>query len=424
MRGLLFKLVLLGLTAVSVGAPPGAADELIDDHPLNSDETLKEVPLVGYRQFPKEALILVDPIKNKWVLNYRAYYQAATKDPLFLQFSQKSRNEVQTMPLTEFGTLYQKAASNTRNLNSDCTKTSENCAARVGEIVQLNTDALLGRQAIDPQFVHLAVARGLFNPSQIVPVRDPNDPNAVSFGVPINSAFALATKHLYGTLDVNGPKEKLDSVFAIADAIRMSSYNEELEKITKIKFANIKIGVPFVFSANEKHLALEGSISKRFDVYWITFAINPQIDLRGKIDEISFFISLKTTDALALDLAPIRFGQETTKKEEIGTPEIKVETPRGGVSVGRFYGQEIAYKTLKPTIVGTGILANEFGWSMSDDMVDMSAKRFVAIVGVPKGSRKLSLEMVLRARPSPQYGIFQQNVLNSEPINFTADLPR
>ena len=54
----------------------------------------------------------------------------------------------------------------------------------------------------------------------------------------------------------------------------------------------------------------------------------------------------------------------------------------------------LTYKSLKPTIVGTGLQSPEFAWSIRDDMLDMSAKRLIAIIGVPKGTAQLELQMV------------------------------
>jgi hypothetical protein len=185
----------------------------------------------------------------------------------------------------------------------------------------------------------------------------------------------------------------------------------------------VDIGHPLLFPAKEKGLKIEPSISKAFDVYWLQMAINPREDLRSSLSELSFFVSLKTRDSEALDLVPLRFGQEVSTKEEHGLPAIKVEVEGTGVSVGKFYSQEITYKSLKPTIVGTGLQAAEFGWSLSDEMLDMSGKRLIAIIGVPKNARKLELQMVVSAKTKPQlWGAVQGNVGSSAPKLYTTDL--
>jgi hypothetical protein len=98
-------------------------------------------------------------------------------------------------------------------------------------------------------------------------------------------------------------------------------------------------------------------------------ALNPLEDLQSKVDELSFFVSLKTKDAEALDLVPLRFGVEVSKKEQTGVPDVKVEAGGTGVSIGSVYSQEVTFKSLKPTIVGTGLQAAKFGWSPQADAV-------------------------------------------------------
>lgn len=94
-----------------------------------------------------------------------------------------------------------------------------------------------------------------------------------------------------------------------------------------------------------------------------------------------------------------------------------------GIELGQIYGQEVTFKTLKPTIVGTGIQASKFGWTISGDMLDMSAKRLIAVVGVPKRSPKLEFDMVVSAKTNPKaLGFVQGNVASSVPQRFSADL--
>ena len=149
---------------------------------------------------------------------------------------------------------------------------------------------------------------------------------------------------------------------------------------------------------------------------------NPKEDLRGKFDELSFFVSLRTADSEALELVPIRFGQEQDVKTTTGIPEATVEAGGVGIELGQIYGQEVTFKTLKPTIVGTCILASKFGCTISGEMLDMSAKRLIAVVGVPKKSPKLEFDMVVSAKTTKVFGFVQGNVASSVPQNFSADL--
>ena len=50
-----------------------------------------------------------------------------------------------------------------------------------------------------------------------------------------------------------------------------------------------------------------------------------------------------------------------------------------------------------------GLQAPSFGWILKDSMVDPSAKRFVAILGVPKGTRELLCNMTIRTLLKDRY---------------------
>ena len=87
------------------------------------------------------------------------------------------------------------------------------------------------------------------------------------------------------------------------------------------------------------------------------------------------------------------------------------------------YSQEVTFKSLKPTILGTGLQQAEFGWSIRDDMLDMSAKRLIAIIGVPKGASQLELQMVITMKTKGQYlGFIQGDVATGETKSLKIDL--
>lgn len=79
---------------------------------------------------------------------------------------------------------------------------------------------------------------------------------------------------------------------------------------------------------------------------------------------------------------------------------------------------------MKPTIIGTGLQASEFGWVLSDEMVDMSAKRFIAIIAVPKRTKKLELEMVVNAKMNTLMDYFFTDTASSRPVSFVSELPK
>jgi hypothetical protein len=112
-----------------------------------------------------------------------------------------------------------------------------------------------------------------------------------------------------------------------------------------------------------------------------------------------------------------------TTTERSGIPEVKFEGEGIGVSVGQVYSQEVTFKSLRPTIVGTGLQAADFGWSIRDEMLEMSAKRLIAIIGVPKNTLNLELQMVITMKTKAKYfGAIQGDVASGRPQSFTADL--
>lgn len=191
-----------------------------------------------------------------------------------------------------------------------------------------------------------------------------------------------------------------------------------------MSLTNVDVGKPLILTAKEQGLRIPSSVSKLFDVYWVQLAVNPHADLRGKFDELSFFVSLDTPHAEALELVPLRLGQEQDVTKKTETPDVKIKAGDVGISLGQIYSQEVSFKTLKPTIVGTGIQDTKFGWSLSDDMLDMSAKRLIAVIGVPHKSSKIEFEMILTAKTNPRdLGFVQGNVASSEPQKFSEKLP-
>ena len=212
----------------------------------------------------------------------------------------------------------------------------------------------------------------------------------------IDSKFASYTHAQYNALDQTsklGQSKSALAAYELATITANVGRNPRVAQATAVTFAKVNIGIP-------------------------------KEDLRNYVKEITFFVVLKIKDALAYELVPLRFGREENVTEKRDSPDVKIETPTGGVSIGKFYGQEISYKILKPTIVGTGLQASEFGWALSDEMIDMSAKRFIAIIAVPKGTLKLDLEMFVGAKLNSVKALFQDDVASSRHVEFSKVLPK
>lgn len=411
--------------ALALMNSPICAQIVIDDAPLTQDEILAEVPIIGYRSFPKEALVALDPKKDQWAIDGAILYAAAANDPDLLAKAGKSAIDINSLSLQQLLELYKKFAGD------DVPKCDQYGTFRVcqgslgaGTVIHFKNTSRFYDTALDPQVVRLAFAsdKGALKNSTVQTLPISNSSGSPALGVSIDAGYAKTANDLYGSVNkASGTSLNPSTAFAFSKTAEVTS--KKLSEVTALLITKVDIGHPLVFPAKEKGLKIEPSISKAFDVYWLQMAINPREDLRSSLSELSFFVSLKTRDSEALDLVPLRFGQEVSTKEEHGPPEIKVEVEGTGVSVGKFYSQEITYKSLKPTIVGTGLQAAEFGWSLSDEMLDMSGKRLIAIIGVPKNARKLELQMVVSAKTKPQlWGAVQGNVGSSAPKLYGTDL--
>jgi hypothetical protein len=166
--------------------------------------------------------------------------------------------------------------------------------------------------------------------------------------------------------------------------------------VDDVAIGKADFGKPIIVPSREKHLAVEPSTLSQYEVYWVEFAFTPDEDVSKYSSEMSITISLAGTDSIALQLLPMRFGTIEDHTERSGTPELSFEQGGKKVSIGKVYEQSVEYSFLKPTIMARGLQASNFGWILKDSMVDPSAKRFVAILGVPKGTRELLCNMTIR----------------------------
>lgn len=383
-----------------------SAAEQVEDAPLTETEVLSEVPVVGHRPVPQNALIF-DNKKNTWEMDLPTVYLAAANDPEFIRSSGTSPAQVGKLSPAQVVSAY-RTICRPPNVSSDA---FNDCLLRLSRdkniVKSSNPD-----DRIDTTFVRVALSKWASDQS--------DEPRVL-----IKGDFAAYTHDQYKSLDeaLAGPNQPLVSAFKHGLVIRNAGQNPQVALATAVTFTKVKIGTPIIFTAREKNLKIEPSLTRSKDFYWLQLAINPTEDLRETVQDISFFTKMKTKGAQAHELAPLRFGQEHLVREERSIPEIKVEGKAIGFSLGKIFGEEVSYKVLKPTIVGTGLQASEFGWSLSDEMIDMSAKRLIAIISVPKGAKKIELEMVIVVKLKGYIYYFKDNVASSQPIAFIGNLP-
>ena len=155
---------------------------------------------------------------------------------------------------------------------------------------------------------------------------------------------------------------------------------------------DITFGKPVVYKATEKDPVVPESINHEFDVYWLDLRATFREMDQEEIDEM--VINYATPrGTVALELIPLQYSQEFAVSKEFGAPEISVELGGNVLTVGEFFRKTVAYKELKPTVVAFGLGETRFSWALRDQAVRAGSHKFVAIVGVPKGSEGVDIAM-------------------------------
>lgn len=186
-----------------------------------------------------------------------------------------------------------------------------------------------------------------------------------------------------------------------------------LAMAAEFKAGEVTFGTPLVYSSKEKKLVIPESIASKNDVYWIEFAVSfRDIDV-SNIEKLTFGVTAPA-GILALELIPLRFDREMSVTRVVSSPELKMKLGDKAVELGKVYEQQVVYKSLKPIIVADGLQENKFSWSMTDEAVQPGAKRFVALLKVPKGKESLTVLLQASAKTNPTW-YAQGNIISTEP---------
>jgi len=402
---------------------------VVEDSPLMPNDILVSAPLIGYRAFPKSGFVYLDQDKV-WAVKGSVFYDAAAADTNFQHQVGKSAAEIKSLPLNKVVELYQKAAEAKCDVNSN-QKSWSGCALP-DQPNKMTSESAYSHDGftysndskLDATVVRRAFETGAFENQNVGYFAD--SLGASEPGMTVKPAFAKLATSIYSSADkFSTAGQNPSAAFDFGDATKVAVRDRSVGGTTAVVLDTVDIGNPLILTAAEERLQPPASILRDFDVFLVQLALNPKEDLRGKFDELSFFVSLQTANSETLELMPIRFGEEQEVKTTTGIPGVKVQAGGVGIELGQIYGQDVTFKTLKPTIVGTGIQASKFGWTLSNEMLDMSAKRLIAVIGVPKGSRRLDFDMVISVKTnSTAFGFIQGNVASSVPQKFSASLPR
>jgi hypothetical protein len=391
------RIVLPALLLVQVLCGTSALSQIVvSDEPLQEFEIVAQMPLVGYRSVPTDIFVNAS---GQWSIKSKYIYQAIKENPSAVgiidadKVDSISPNDlvktIRSRYNTESSTFHKPAILNTSGKLSNKSNSSN----------------------IDTIFILNAVASGA--------ISERNSNTSLTVDPKFAQKMVASYKHL-DSLDKSSLNKENSS--AISNSIVLANSDLSFRNVYTATLTKVSFGKPLAYSYKEKNLLIEPSLLKKYDVYWIDFAVS-DADLSNSVaDEFSFMVNAPDS-TIALELVPTRYGIEEVTTKELKSPDIKVETPAGAISLGTVYGQTVEYRHLKPTIVATGLQENRFGWILKDEMIDQGTKRFSVIIGVEKNSKSITVEIVSTAKTKGSW-VTQDQVAATEPKMFEISLPK
>jgi hypothetical protein len=361
-----------------------AADEPILLDPKAPHQVSVEVPLFGYRRFPQQ--IFTVQKGNQFGLPTELIYSSAAQIPEIKQEAAEAGKSIFDMEAYE---VVQLVRSQSR---------WEEEPGRSDATGPKTSVPWVGAPQVDAGFITRLVSSELIDQNFSIFEAEllDRDVEMVSMDLEVARNFWSSYSDLE-SLKFYDPFYRADQFNEIGMAL--AQYPALLEA-AKINFSPVSFGETFSYSAQEKGLEIAPSILRKYDVYWVEFAVSLRDLNESDVTEISFHVFLPD-DSIALDLIPRRFGHEMQVSQTTKSPEITVKQ----VSLGEFYSRTVAYTALKPTIVATGLRENQFSWVLTDDAVATGAYLFVGILGVPTGQDCINTGFGVNAKTSDFLGL-------------------
>jgi hypothetical protein len=198
----------------------------------------------------------------------------------------------------------------------------------------------------------------------------------------VGQTFSIA----YSSIDVSRLYDVRDRVEALQEAdAQLAAYPLMFDAL-KVELSPISFGKPLSVPAEEQGLKIPPSISRRYDVYWLEFALSLREIRSSDVEEVLFDVRFPN-DVIALELIPLLYGKERQVVQSESTPPITVAGRGAAVTIGEFYKQTVTFTTLEPTIVAVGLRESNVAWRLRDEAIRLGSQKFIAIVGVPKDAR-------------------------------------
>ncbi len=174
----------------------------------------------------------------------------------------------------------------------------------------------------------------------------------------------------------------------------------------------VTFGQPIVYTAQEKKLVVPVAVSAQNNVYWVELAVSFRDIEIANAKTLIFRVSLPP-GIVALELIPLRFDKEASVTRRVSSPEIRAQYGNTTVELGKVYEQEVVYTSLKPIIVADGLQESEFAWSLSDEAIQHGARRFIAVIQVPKGRQSVTAQLQASVRTKALFA--QGDLVSTQP---------
>ena len=386
-------------TFACTGATVAAEQEAILLDPSAPRPTALEVPLFGYKRFPEEIFTIQK--SDKYGLPTEVIYASASKIPAIKAAAAASGKSIFDLEAREVVAL---ARSKQHALASD--QQSPSSATTLVPWVGTEVDAEFITDLVSSELVGRTI--DIFGGEMTG-----DEVEMVSIDEEVVRDFWNAYSNL-DNFDRYDPFQRLDQFQQVQTTLDKYPL---LLQAAKINFSPVSFGEIFVFSSLDRSLEIPSPIARKYDVYWVEFPMSLRDLEEDQVTEVSFHVFL-SEDSRALDLIPWRVGTDKTVTEETKSPSITVKE----IAIGEFYKRTVAYTTLRPTIVATGLREHKFSWVLTGEAVSTGSYLFVGVVGVPKGSCSVTAGLGVNAKTADVFG-FQGDVAGTGVIVMEIALP-
>lgn len=366
---------------------------VIGDEELSAAHVLSTEPLFGFRKVSGEVFKVTGAAKEKVGIPVNVFVESAKAMPRIKDKVIKAGKDPSSATLDDW---YRASES--------VPLTTAKMVKPMGMKVRLSAERQI---TVDPHLIVSLPKTEVFKsgrPESYVIDADREKVELIKADPEAYQTFANCYTVLAKAAKLSPPKARQSFNYVSAN---MDSH-PHLKEAAMFHGGEVTFGKPTVFSSEEKRLDLPESIIANADVYWIEFAVSFRDVEICNIEKLIFTVSADEGIS-ALQLIPLRFDKEISKTITTSSPELKTRY----VAVGKVYGQEVVYKSLKPIIIADGLQESDFSWTLMDEAVQPGAKRFIAVLQVPKGKKLLMLNIQAGAKTKPGW-VAQGNIISTK----------